>query len=272
MDPPKAAKRKMYVLLQIPTNEDSTYKSLASSPEIIIETMQPNTYANLSDDEKIENIERQIICEIPKTDSEKRVEQEKTTDFLIPNLVSSSDNLQSSTELLGAASIKPSSNFNDKLLCESESLHEMCGADLYANVNDMVGSYIQPCSAVNNDQFSKEGGPKRLIADLYSKKEKISLNERIVPQDDICFLDSSDHNSSQENLFRNTCDRRRGIKESLTSDENESMSAPILMSPRELGLKLNHGDGYGESPYTTRVQLCYVVQTRQYTISTIRYA
>ncbi|XP_060555823.1 uncharacterized protein LOC132716543 isoform X3 [Ruditapes philippinarum] len=222
--------------LHVPNVEDASCRSLSASPEIIIESMQSSTFANLSDDEKLE---RRMSCEIPKTDSEKRVEQE-LTDSLHVNL-QTSDSIHSSTECLGAASLKPEhySDYPDAGL--HDETQETCRLEFYANDHELSNPVNRNILNDTVDHFETLHEPKHLVADLYSKREKISLDDKILMQDDICYVDSSDHNSSQENLI---LDRRRR-KESL--DDIESISAPILLSPRELGLGLTPSESPGDS-------------------------
>ncbi|WAR23171.1 KIN1-like protein [Mya arenaria] len=224
--------------LQVPRNEEP-FRATSVSPDVIIETMQPCTLANLSDDEKLE---RRMSCDIPKTDSEKRVVKEKCDHLR----VDAQSDLQSSTELLGAASIKPvepdiqllhgASNGNARPVCD----------DHYARTSFVNAN---ACKNLNDDICDGYGiFHEPLVADLYSKRERISLDDdRILMQDGhVCYGDSSDHNSSQENLIQN--DRfRRHFKEHLVSDEVESVSAPILLSPRELGLNMTPRDSPADS-------------------------
>lgn len=228
--------------LQVPNSEDGQCRSTSASPEIIIESMQQNAFANLSDDEKLE---RQMSCEIPKTDSEKRVEREKS-DLLHVNL-SNSDAMHNSMELFGAASLKPESNsdFNEAGLCNA--LPDT-NVRFYANDNELNGTVNRNYVRESVDGYELMHEPNHLVADLYSKREKISLDDRILMQDDVSFIDSSDHNSSQENLLANTTKKgKRRNKESLTSDDMESVSAPILLSPRELGLTFSPSESPGDS-------------------------
>lgn len=225
--------------LQVPPHDDGPCRSMSASPEIIIETMQSNTFANLSDDEKIE---RQKSNEIPKTDSEKRVEREKS-DMVDGQLKSNNEQggiTKSYCELLGAVCIHPEERsdrmFNSANLCESS--HGASGGDHYASNEVIDATANKPFTTEPCGSYGNLHAPDHPIADLYSKREKISLeNENILLQDDICFADSSDHNSSQENILVNKA-RRRRLKESISSDDIESLSAPILLSPRELGLTL----------------------------------
>lgn len=222
--------------LHVPNLEDGSCRSTTASPEIIIESMQPNTFANLSDDEKLE---RRMSCEIPKTDSEKRVEREMS-DSLHVNL-RNSDSIHSSTELLGAASLKPEHDYEIAGLCKD--IPNKCRLELYANDRELNSCVKMNINDNRSGHFESLHKPKHLVADLFSKRERISLDEKILMQDDICYVDSSDHNSSQENFLLN----RRRLKESLTSDDIESISAPILLSPRELGLGLTPSESPGDS-------------------------
>lgn len=224
--------------LHVPNAEDASCRSMSASPEIIIESMQPNAFANLSDDEKLE---RRMSCEIPKTDSEKRVERE-LTDSLHVNL-RNSDSMHSSTELLGAASLKPEHYSSYQGAGIGEDTQDTCRLEFYANDHELNHSVNRNIESDTIDHFDNFHEPEHLVADLYSKREKISLDDKILMQDDICYVDSSDHNSSQENLISN----RRRVKDSLTSDDIESMSAPILLSPRELGLGLTPSESPGDS-------------------------
>ena len=236
--------------LLVPNCEDVPCRSMSASPEIIIETMQSNTFANLSDDEKIE---RQMSNEIPKTDSEKRVEREQSDKRQESSMLGAEkpDIVSSCSELLGAVCLNPNDSvdglFKESYLCEENGA--IGGGDHYAS-HDLIDATVdkiytsEPCDSYDNIHQAKH-----LVADLYSKREKISLeNSKCLMQDDICFADSSDHNSSQENLRVKSKLRRRRLKESLSSDDLESLSAPILLSPRELGLHLTPADNSPKDP------------------------
>ncbi|KAL4236933.1 Serine/threonine-protein kinase [Mactra antiquata] len=227
--------------LQVPNSEDGPCRSASASPEIIIESMQQNAFANLSDDEKLE---RQMSCEIPKTDSEKRVEREKS-DLLHVNL-SNSDAMHNSMEFLGAASLKPeiNSDLNGAGICDA--LPDT-NVRFYANDLEFTSSVNRNYARESVDSYEFIREPNNIVADLYSKREKISLDDRILMQDDVSFIDSSDHNSSHENLLANVTKSKRRNKESLTSDDMESVSAPILLSPRELGLTFSPSESPGDS-------------------------
>jgi len=214
--------------LHVPVHEDGTGRP-PPSPEVVIETMQPNNLANLSDDEKLE---RQMSCDIPKTDSEKRVGG--GCDFLS---VDGTSDLHSSTELLGAASMRPPSPPHHVV----DLMHASSSCNSLPDVEDYIGT-----SNVHTNRFKHLNDDhcdgytmfhKPLVADLYSKRERISLDDdRILMQDEqVCYGDSSDHNSSQENLLHSSHFPRK-IKDNLVSDDKESISAPILLSPREIGL------------------------------------
>ena len=216
--------------LQVPNSKDVHNRSVSVSPEVIIESMQQSSYANLSDDEKLEQNNR-LSCESLKTDNEKRVELDML-DIRLPTLVSSSDYVDSSTECLGAAGLK-TDVVNHSNTSKFHLDNETCGEhDYYANfirsenviVNDMHDkrNRTESCRASNN--------PVLFEQDVYSQQDKISLDAQNVICDDVCFVDSSDHNSSQENLLS---ERPRNKLESLTSDENESISAPVLISTRD---------------------------------------
>ncbi|XP_053394610.1 uncharacterized protein LOC123525741 isoform X2 [Mercenaria mercenaria] len=223
--------------LHVPNVEDASCRSMSASPEIIIESMQPNSFANLSDDEKLE---RRMSCEIPKTDSEKRVERE-LTDSLHVNL-HNSESMHSSTECLGAASLKPEHYSDYQGAGLHDDTQDTCRLEFYANDHELSNSVNRNILNDTVDHFETLHEPTHLVADLYSKREKISLDDKILMQDDICYVDSSDHNSSQENLI---LDKRR-VKGSMNSDI-ESISAPILLSPRELGLGLTPSESPGDS-------------------------
>lgn len=245
--------------LQVPNSEEVPCRSMSASPEIIIEAMQPNTFANLSDDEKIE---RKMSGEIPKTDSEKRVEKEKS-DLMQENCRSNNNgdirfNAESNemeivkgcSELLGAVCLHPDESegeiFKDTTFCESEI--GASGGEHYAS-NDLIDATLNKTYTTEGcDSFDNLHEPRHFVADLYSKREKISLeNDDTIVPDDICFADSSDHNSSQELLLLNKV-RRRRLKESLSSDDLESLSAPILLSPRELGLHVSPNEINSKEP------------------------
>lgn len=236
--------------LKVPHKDDVPCRSMSASPEIIIETMQPNTFGNLSDDEKIE---RQMSNETPKTDSEKRVEREHSN-----KLQGSSDKdsekteiCASSCELLGAVCMNPNTSggiFKDAVLCGDE--HGASGGAHYAS-NDRIDATVEKAyTSKIHDSYDNLHEPQHFVADLYSKREKISLENNILGRSDICFADGSDHNSSQENILVNTKPRRRRLKESLSSDDLESLSAPILMSPCELGLNSVQKDNSPKEPLT----------------------
>lgn len=216
--------------LKVPNSNEVDNRCLSASPEVIIESMQPSTYANLSDDEKLEQ-NRKASCESPKTDSEKRVEL-GMFDLRLPTLISSSDYVDSSTECLGAAALKTevlnhsnTSKYQRDNAKNSEhgfyaNLNE--SANVFSNDRHTMADGTNTCFASNN--------PNLFEQDVYSKQDKISLDaQNDICDDDVCFVDSSDHNSSQENLLT---DRPRNKLESLTSDENESHSAPVLISAR----------------------------------------
>ena len=101
----------------------------------------------------------------------------------------------------------------------------------YANSVETADVFINDMhnSVKGSDICCASNSPVLFQQDLYSKQDKISLDAQNEICDDLCFVESSDHNSSQENLLAN---QPRHNLESLTSDENESHSAPVLISAR----------------------------------------
>jgi hypothetical protein len=146
-------------------------------------------------------------------------------------------------ELLGAVSLKPRDERAGICNDISVSVSDLCRSEHYANHDGLESSEHRDVHKEHVDLYDYMRGPAHLVADLYSKREKISLEDKILMQDDICYVDSSDHNSSQENVLLN----RRRLKESVTSDEFESFSAPTLLSPLDIGLGLTPKESPGDS-------------------------
>ena len=213
--------------LQVPNTSDYRNRSLSASPEIIIESMQPS----LIEDAKLMQ-ERRFSSGSLKAETDKNGEHDML-DIRLPTLISSSDYVDSSTECLGAAGFK-TDVVNYSNTSRSHSDKEAHGQhDFYANliedeniivngVHDKLNR-TEACGVSNNQVLFEQ--------DVYSQQDKISLDAQNIICDEVCFVESSDHNSSQENLLS---ERPRNKMESLTSDENESISAPVLISTRDM--------------------------------------
>ncbi|KAH3697656.1 hypothetical protein DPMN_085161 [Dreissena polymorpha] len=150
--------------------------------------------------------------------------------------------------MLGAASMKPQR--------ASYVLHGAVGSKNFQENDHVFTSF---CVEAASDEKGKgmyatfERYHEPLLADLYSKREKISLheNDKILMQDADDydgFCDSSDHNSSHENLLGHERTLlRRGRNKPVKSIGSESISAPLLLTSNELGLTLTPGDSPGDS-------------------------
>ena len=216
--------------LLVPNGGNVHSRGLSVSPDVIIEPMQPHTYANSND---VETIEQAVAV---RSDSSMikngKIQGVVLSDIRLPTLISSSDYVDSSTECLGAAGLKPASVEH----CNTSKFHsdnETCTEhDFYANFDDSANVFNNDMhNSVNrSDICSGSSNPILFEQDLYSKQEKISLDAQNIICDDECFVEGSDHNSSQENLLS----KHLRIKlDSFTSDEIESHSAPVLISARD---------------------------------------
>ena len=218
--------------LIVPNGGNVHNRGLSVSADVIIEPMQPTTYANSSE----VNVVTVEEAGADRSESSK-MNNAKTQDLVLsdirlPTLISSSDYVDSSTECLGAAGLKPVSADQ----CNTSKFHsdnETCTEqEFYANFDDSANVFNNDMhnSVKESDIYSASNNPVFLEQDLYSKQDKISLNAQNIICDDECFVESSDHNSSQENLLSK---HTRTKLDSFTSDEIESHSAPVLISARD---------------------------------------
>ena len=227
--PSKAAFSDERRSLNVPNGGNEHNRGLSVSPEVIIEPMQPHTYANFNEVEEVEQAGT-ITSDIPKI-NKGRNEELVLSDIRLPTLISSSDYVDSSTECLGAAGLNRAAVEQ----CNTSKFHldnETCAEhEYYANFDDSANVFNNDMhnSVKRSDICCASNSPILFEQDLYSKQEKISLDAQNIICDDECFMENSDHNSSQENLLS---EHPRTKLESFTSDEIESHSAPVLISAR----------------------------------------
>ncbi|KAK3611957.1 hypothetical protein CHS0354_011615 [Potamilus streckersoni] len=222
---------------------------LKASPEIVIESMQRNTYMNLSDDEKLKQWRQN--CELPRTDSEKRIEQ-GITEIKLQTVEDHSHAVDgSSTELLGTALLNVSNcGTISQELPESDAsvinLRDIYKASsrIHRHFECSLSNVLEPNSPRNllieADKIPLSTRKVHNTIDGFSKRERISLLSAS------CALQSSDANSSEENLLLNR--RRRRLKERVTSDES---FVPDLLSPSD-NICLNNFEERRDSPPRSR--------------------
>ena len=232
--------------LNVPKTADENHTA-NHSPEIVVESMQSKSYLNPSDE-----LDCHLGCDTLNCHGTNAVDHVQIENAM-PELVSTS--IHSSSKLFRTPSMKFDHTHIDN--CSVENLYDgnVCsGGDMYTDLDFAKGQEAESVklqSICGSDKaLTEKDEPGHLIADLYSKREKISLEEKTIMQDEIFYADSSDHNSSQEYILSGG---RRHLKESVTSDENGSVSAPILLSPREIGLTLNSGEEQGELPNRSKL-------------------
>ncbi|KAL3870017.1 hypothetical protein ACJMK2_042634, partial [Sinanodonta woodiana] len=223
---------------------------LKASPEIVIESMQRNTYMNLSDDEKLKQCRQN--CELPRTDSEKRIEQ-GITEIKLQTVEDHSHTMDgSSTQLLGTAIQNLSScGTISQELPESEAsainLRDTCKASskIHRHFVGSLSNVLEQSSSRNllrdADKIPLSTRKIHNNIDGFSKRERISLLSASSA------LQSSDANSSEENLLLNR--RRRRLKETVTSDE--SFVVPDLLSPSD-NVCFNNFEEHRDSPSRSR--------------------